>query len=250
MLTHLARCPAASARHCRPLMAVRHLSKKTDHLEQQDLSAISKRPKSPPKYVLVDQLPKPPQDQSAMLLEQLYAKVYMRDLPQRPPPANAFHYQFEIPRHFVRPGKGGKHSKPFEPASNILDDLDRDPHGYQFEHAPEHPLRRLITGMFAFNGAMDSIDNDYLWEMYPQGQMFGSVPFGGDVLFDGFRKWEEGESAKVAEKHERVESKAREARELKEHIASQRAPKRGGRRKMSREVLKEYRKLKEDEKKK
>lgn len=243
--------------------------KKSAHAKKtKDARGVSKG-----KFLPIDKLPKPPREITDMPLEEFYAKVYMRDLPERPEitPSNVFAYKFEIPSQFIRSKNLERGSKSlsspssFEPAHNILDfrsDYDTN----NMFRVPEHPLRESITGMFISNPLMEGIDNDFLWDLYPKGKTFDHVPFGGDASFNGFKNWEKAENKKVKEKEAQFETKLNEMKEFnatlnesksfyrkaprvteKKTAASTESPKKvGGRRKLDRSLLKQYRKYKNE----
>lgn len=219
-------------------------------------------------YIPFDKLPKPPKEITDMSLDKFYAKVYMRDLPERPEitPSNQFIYNFEVPSQFVRarkPDQKQNENHSFEPAHNILEfkvEYDNN----NMLRSPEHPLKESITGMFVSNPLMSTFDNDYLWDMYPRGKVFGNVPFGGDSSFNGFKNWEKGENEKAKEKGDHFESKLQEMKEFnltlnetnsfyRKSAASSptktsktETKKAGGRRKLDRGLLKQYRKYKKE----
>lgn len=227
------------------------------------------------KFLPFNKLPKPPKEFTDMPLEQFYAKVYMRDLPERPEisPSNVFAYKFEIPSQFIRPKKLDKGSKTllppgsFEPAHSILE--------FRSEHenmlrSPDHPLRESITGMFVSNPLMEGIDDDFLWDLYPKGKTFDHAPFGGDGSFNGFRNWENGENEKVKEKEAQFETKLNDIKDFNSTLNESKSfyrqspvvqekkadtkneseevttKKVGGRRKLDRGLLKQYRKYKKE----
>ena len=135
---------------------------------QPEASTISATKETTQCYIPFDKLPKPPKEITDMPLDKFYAKVYMRDLPERPEitPSNTFSYKFEIPSQFIRPKRLDQETpnqkSSFEPAHNILDfKIDYDNSGLM--KAPDHPLKESITGMFVSNPLMNNIDNDFLW---------------------------------------------------------------------------------------
>lgn len=234
------------------------------------------------KFLSFDKLPKPPKEILDMPLDQFYAKVYMRDLPVRPQidPSNKFLYKFEVPSRFVRhkhhefpalQEEKSKNNNPekqqtssFEPANNILE-FKVDYNTNSLVRVPEHPLKESITGMFVSNPLMHNLDNDFLWDMYPRGKAYGNVPFGGDKSFDGFKNWENKENDKVKQKESQFETKVKEVNEFRETLSESKsfyrkqtnaAPtekqeenttaKAGGRRKLDRGLLKQYRKYKKE----
>ncbi|KAF5212907.1 hypothetical protein E0198_000419 [Clavispora lusitaniae] len=239
---------------------------------QPEASTISATKETTQCYIPFDKLPKPPKEITDMPLDKFYAKVYMRDLPERPEitPSNTFSYKFEIPSQFIRPKRLDQETpnqkSSFEPAHNILDfKIDYDNSGLM--KAPDHPLKESITGMFVSNPLMNNIDNDFLWDLYPKGKIFGHAPFGGNPNFDGFREWEKGENAKVKQKELQFEAKLQEMKEFNETLNETKsfyrktAPevekaepssskvetkKAGGRRKLDRSLLKQYRKYKKE----
>lgn len=236
------------------------------------------------KFLPFNKLPKPPREITDMPLDQFYAKVYMRDLPERPEitALNVFAYKFEIPSQFIRAKslhKGSKQLLPlgsFEPAHNILEfRLDYDSNSMM--KTPEHPLKESITGMFVSNPLMESIDNDFLWDLYPKGKSFGHAPFGDDPSFNGFRNWEDAENSKVKEREAQFETKLSEMKDFNSTLnetksfyrkpAAAAAEKKaavkadapdvpnapdaqksvgGGRKKLDRNLLKQYRKYKKE----
>lgn len=248
---------------------------KSHSKKKQDSSSADQNSK----FVSFDKLPKPPKEILDMPLDQFYAKVYMRDLPVRPQidPSNKFQYKFEVPSRFVRhkhhefPDLQEENSKPqekqptsnFEPANNILE-FKVDYNTNSLVRVPEHPLKESITGMFVSNPLMHNLDNDFLWDMYPRGKSYGNVPFGGDKSFDGFKNWENKENDKVKQKESQFESKVKEVNEFRETMSESKsfyrkqstaAPtdkqqnttaKAGGRRKLDRSLLKQYRKYKKE----
>lgn len=279
----------ASKNRTSAFAALRYLSSKKSDADIESppskkvLAAVTKRATgkkkstSPPhnsKFVSFDQLPKPPQDIRDMPLDQFYAKVYMRDLPERPviTPSNVFAYKFEIPGRFVRTKhhdllpfeqpKVDKHDNSFEPSHNILE-FKVDYSTNTMVRISDHPLKESITGMFVSNPLMDNIDNDFLWDMYPPGKTFDNAPYGGDSSFDGFRNWEKKQNDKVKQKEVQLESKVKEVQEFKETLKEsksfyRKAPvvkqktdpaktaKVGGRKKLDRGLLKQYRKYKKE----
>lgn len=229
------------------------------------------------KFLPFNKLPKPPREITDMPLEQFYAKVYMRDLPERPEitPSNVFAYKFEIPSQFIRPrrlDKGSKSQLPpgsFEPAHNILE-FKSDYDANNMLRSPDHPLKESITGMFVSNPLMEGIDDDFLWDLYPKGKSFDHAPFGGDASFNGFRNWENIENDRVKEKEAQFETKLNEMKDFNSTLNESKsfyrqspvvqenktAPKKeseeattkkaGGRRKLDRSLLKQYRKYKKE----
>lgn len=219
-------------------------------------------------YVPFDKLPKPPQEIRDLPLDKFYAKVYMRDLPERPEitPSNQFIYNFEVPSQFVhskKPDQKPQKNHSFEPAHNILEfKVEYD--NSNLLRSPEHPLKESITGLFVSNPLMNTFDNDYLWDMYPRGKIFGNAPFGGDYSFNGFKNWEKSLDKKAKEKESQLESKLQEIEEfnltLNETNSFYRttastspakalkteSKKTGGRRKLDRSLLKQYRKYKKE----
>lgn len=258
----------------------------TEKKPSRSQKAVESKPKPSllGKFLPFNKLPKPPREITDMPLEQFYAKVYMRDLPERPQitPSNIFAYKFEIPSQFIRAKKLEKGSKPeqpsssFEPAHNILD-IKSEYDANNMMRSPDHPLKESITGMFVSNPLMESIDDDFLWDLYPKGKSFGHAPFGGDASFNGFRDWEKAENAKVKEKeaqfetklnemkdfnstlsesksfyrqtpiaHEKIETKETSAKESSKDAVEATTKKVGGRRKLDRGLLKQYRKYKKE----
>lgn len=225
------------------------------------------------KFLPFNKLPKPPREITDMPLDQFYAKVYMRDLPERPEitASNVFAYKFEIPSQFIKSKSLEKGSKSlptsgsFEPAHNILEfkpEFDTN----SMMRVPDHPLKESITGMFVSNPLMESIDNDFLWDLYPKGKTFDHAPFGGDPSFNGFRNWENAENSKVKEREAQFETKLNEMKDFnvtlnetksfyrkpsvtaeKKAAAKPESSKNvGGRRKLDRGLLKQYRKYKKE----
>lgn len=252
----------------------RALKAKTQSRKKQEAAAGA----SNNKFMSFDKLPKPPKEILDMPMDQFYAKVYMRDLPVRPQidPSNKFLYKFEVPSRFVRhkhhefPDLQEEKSKAqekqpannFEPANNILE-FKVDYNTNSLVRVPEHPLKESITGMFVSNPLMHNLDNDFLWDMYPRGKAYGNVPFGGDKSFEGFKNWENKENDKVKQKESQFESKVKEVNEFRETMSESKsfyrkqltaAPtekekdtaKAGGRRKLDRSLLKQYRKYKKE----
>lgn len=233
------------------------------------------------KYMPVDKLPKPPKDILDLPLDHFYAKVYMRDLPVRPQiDSGKFLYKFEVPSRFVRHkhheflalenekskdiNEEKQQHSAFEPANNILE-FKVDYNTNSLIRVPEHPLKESITGMFVSNPLMHNLDNDFLWDMYPQGKSYGNAPFGGDASFDGFKNWENKENDKVKQKELQFESKVKEVNEFRETLNESKSfyrkqtasmstdvqnenltNKAGGRRKLDRGLLKQYRKYKKE----
>lgn len=221
------------------------------------------------KFVPFAQLPKPPKEIQDLTLDQFYAKVYMRDLPVRPvvTPSNVFAYNFEVPSQFIKNSAEPPSSdSSFEPAHKILEfKVDYDSNS--MVRIQDHPLKESITGMFVSNPLMQNIDNDFLWDMYPQGKMFDNTPYGGDASFDGFKNWEKEQNEKLKDKQEVFESKAQEITDFhntlnasksfyRKAVASEaKAPasvdkpvvaKAGGRKKLDRALIKQYRKYKKE----
>lgn len=219
------------------------------------------------KYLPMSELPKPPREITDMPLDQLYRKVYLRDDPDKPviTPSNVFAYKFEIPEQFVKT-KTNQHSSSFEPAHNIVE-FRSGADSSSMLQALDHPLKESITGMFISNPSMVSIDNDFLWDLYPKGKVFDNAPFGGDPSFNGFKNWEKAENDKFQEKEARFESKLNELKEFDQTLnesksfyrkptsvaaekktaaATQSSDKTGGRRKLDRGLLKQYRKYKKE----
>lgn len=262
------------------LGGIRHLSsKKTDAdpvAASEGLAAVTKRAKSKAqrkkekapepelleakpsvksgKYMSFDQLPKPPQDIIDLPLDKFYAKVYMRDVHEQPEitPSDVFKYKFEIPKQFVRSKEllNPKSSDPFDPSNSLIDSRVDISNGSS--HLVDHPLKESITGMFMANPLMHSLDNDFLWNMYPKGQTFGNAPFGGDASFDGFRNWEKKMNEELLEKRKPIKKTEQEVQQFNAALnqstsfcrKTNESTVEGGRRKLDRELLKQYRKYK------
>lgn len=276
--------PVVARRWARPIIATRFLSSKDaedqddkanpKHTKEQIAAAIkqlrgtgnapteaalSPSPKAAKlpgsKYVSPADLPKPPKEILKMSMEQLYAKVYMKDLPERPviTPSNVFAYKFEIPDQFMRKASGPT-ADPFEPAHKVFETrpMESDP-----QH-DEHPLKTSITGMFLSSSSMLSFDDSFLWSLYPSRKMFDHAPYDGDASFDGFKNWQASQNAKLQVKNSVPDNKRQEIAHLNEALqesksfyrkpavqaaGDDKAPARtGGRKKLDRALLKKYRK--------
>lgn len=242
-----------------------HRKKSPDAPAKQDFDS---------KYIPISHLPKPPKEMLDMPQDLLYSKIYMRDPPEKPEidPPNKYIHKFKVPLRFIhyaykdlapfeQPKEDSYDPNLFEPASNTLE-IKMDQNMNPLIRITDHPLKESITGLFAANHYMHYLDNEYLWSMYPSGKLFGNAPYGGDASFDGFKKWEDGETRKIQEKNASFEARVREVEEFTDALnesnsfyrkptqelkkAGDSSAKAGGRRKLDRGLLRKYRKYKKE----
>lgn len=240
------------------------VKRKSSLPSQQELSS---------RFLSTSQLPKPPQEVLRLSHEQLCAKIDMKAPPKpiKIDPPFTYVYKFEIPPKFIDHQHGDwfpiddekadlgndKPTSPFIPVTTFLE--ERDEQGKSI--TPSHPLKESITGLFVSNPIMYDIDNDFLRSEFPK--PFGNAPFGGDPSFDGFRKFEDRKTAKIQAQKNELEEKAQKLNEIDEAFeksrsffrkpsqqldkSSRSSTNRGGRKKLDRNLLEQYRKYKKND---
>lgn len=113
---------------------------------------------------------------------------------------------------------------------------------------PEHALRRSLSGMINLNPNMDDIDDEYLWQLFPKGSLFGTPPFeGAESGTHTFRQWEQEMLEKQRRADEKNQSRLQEYNELQMYLNDTksffRKPANSTRKKLDRKLLKEYKKM-------
>lgn len=116
---------------------------------------------------------------------------------------------------------------------------DKDTDLYQ--PLPAHYLKKLLLGLVSLNPALENIDDEYLWHLFPKEKQFGVRPFQTEGLF---KEWEQ----QMLEKHKKEatakEKTALETRELMSQFAKTRFFRKSGlRKKLDRKLVKKYKKL-------
>ncbi|CAI5758424.1 unnamed protein product [Candida verbasci] len=107
-----------------------------------------------------------------------------------------------------------------------------------------HPLKRSISGISKINPELDNIDDEYLWELYPNNKMYGIPPYQSDVL--GFKKWE---NDLIDKNHKQEMEDELNKREYKQFVAQLKGNSLFGtqhRRKLNRDLLKKFKKLQKE----
>ncbi|KAK6200483.1 uncharacterized protein RJT21DRAFT_44324 [Scheffersomyces amazonensis] len=105
-----------------------------------------------------------------------------------------------------------------------------------FQPIPEHPFRKSLSGMLNLNPAMDNIDDEYLWQLFPKNKLFGSLP--SDPEQELKKKLEQETKAKQ-------EQNDKEYLEWKKSLANSKSiyVKAGSRRKVDRKSARKFKKL-------
>ena len=160
------------------------------------------------KYFSFDELPKAPQsviDQvssSSKLFPYKSRSIFEaenEDIQQE-----TFSHNFSILPHDISPG-------PLRTStSEVWHRINNIP---SFSSVPEHPLKKSITGIFDINPRLKEINDELLWRLCPQGNMFENAPFDGDPSFKSVKKYEQ---KRTNELKEQFASTLRKAKELKD----------------------------------
>lgn len=116
---------------------------------------------------------------------------------------------------------------------------DKDTDLYQ--PLPAHYLKKLLLGLVSLNPALENIDDEYLWNLFPKDKQFGVRPFQTEGLF---KDWEQQMLEKTKKEATAKEKTALETRELMSQFAKTRFfRKLGLRKKLDRKLVKKYKKL-------
>ncbi|CAK7891422.1 hypothetical protein CAAN1_01S03466 [[Candida] anglica] len=165
------------------------------------------------------------------------------------------YHSFQIPKQFLKGHRDDEierilneindYSSSFIPSEFV--DLTRPPFA-------EHPLKRSWSNLMPLNPGLHSISNEYLWEIVPENKLFKSPPFESvqnnkneDVLFR-YKNWEE---QKKKEKTKQLQEKLNEQKETDEAVKEFQKNNSffavsGGRKKLNRNLVKKFRKLKQE----
>lgn len=111
-----------------------------------------------------------------------------------------------------------------------------------YQMLPEHPLKKSLSGLVSLNPHLEDVEDEYLWDLIPQEDLFGRPPFEEKFDINGFKKWEEKELEKLSaeEKHK----KEYEDFKLLLHKNGSFYKTVGGRTKLDRKLVRQYKKLK------
>lgn len=110
---------------------------------------------------------------------------------------------------------------------------------------PEHALKKSLSGMINLNPSMSDIEDDYLWQLFPKGSLFGVPPF---EKAQNFKQWEQEmlqkqKKTQVQEQHDLQEYNQFKLL-LNDSKTFFRKPANSNRKKLDRKLLKEYKKMK------
>ncbi|KAK6460695.1 hypothetical protein DFJ63DRAFT_320837 [Scheffersomyces coipomensis] len=114
-----------------------------------------------------------------------------------------------------------------------------DQESNKLKEVPVHSFKTSLSGMINLNPAMDEIDDDYLWQIFPRGKLFGSLPSDTHEEI----KMKEEEIQKAKENNE-------EFIEWKESLTDSKSlyVKAGSRRKVDRKSARNFKKLDKEDK--
>lgn len=123
---------------------------------------------------------------------------------------------------------------------------DQDSDSYQ--PMPEHALKKSLSGMINLNPSMDDIEDDYLWQLFPKGSLFGVPPFEKDAASHSFKQWEHEMLQKQKKTDVQKQHDLQEYNEFRVLLSDSksffRKTSNSNRKKLDRKLLKEYKKMK------
>lgn len=111
-----------------------------------------------------------------------------------------------------------------------------------YQMLPEHPLKKSLSGLVSLNPHLEDVEDEYLWELIPQEDLFGRPPFEEKFDINGFKKWEQKELEKLSAKEQHKQEY--EDFKMLLHTNGSFYKTVGGRTKLDRKLYRRYKKLK------
>lgn len=123
---------------------------------------------------------------------------------------------------------------------------DQESNSYQ--PLPEHTLKKSLLGMINLNPALVDIDDEFLWNIIPRDKLFGKPPFEMNMGPNAFKDWEKQMLEKERKERDAKEIDEKEYKEFEISLNKAKSffKKSGGRKKLDKQLMKQYKRLKKE----